>query len=295
MLICLGMIPIALITYNRPDHLRRTLDALSRNEGASKTDMFIFSDGPRSDNDQSLVSEVHHIIKSIKGFKSVNRINNIVHVGLSGSVLNAVTYVLSMYDSVIVVEDDLVTSPNFLVYMNYCLDLFRDRKDISSISGYNVIPATKAYLSPRPCSWGWATWNDRWGSFDPYDQKITRKDKRRFNRGGDDLYRMYKQYERGVIDSWAIRWAFHNYKNSLYSFYPAVSKVMNIGVDGSGTHIKNTDRYDVRLDSGGGFVYNKDIQPDPVMLERFRAFYRYSLFKRFKLLIYDLCVRTILR
>jgi len=48
---------------------------------------------------------------------------------------------------------------------------------------------------------------------------------------------------------------------------------MNISVDGSGTHIKNTDRYDVRLDTGSSFVYNKDIQPDPVMLERFKAFY----------------------
>lgn len=289
------MTPIALITYNRPDHLRRTIDALSKNVGASKTDMFIFSDGPRSDNDQPLVSEVRHIIESTKGFRTVSRINNIVNVGLSESVINAVTYVLSMYNSVIVVEDDLVTSPNFLAYMNHCLDLFRDRKDISSISGYNAIPATKPYLSHRPCSWGWATWNDRWFAFDPYDQKITRKDKRGFNRGGDDLYRMYRQYEHGVIDSWAVRWAFHNYKNSLYSFYPATSKVLNIGNDGSGTHVKKTNRYNVQLDSGGGFVYNKDVQPDPVMLNRFRAFYRYSLYKRIKLLIYDLCVRTILR
>ena len=282
------MTPIALIAYNRPDHLRRTLDALSKNEGASETDLFIFSDGPKSDSDEVLVNEVRDIRP--EGFRSVSRINNIVNVGSSDTVISAVSYVLAMYDSVIVVEDDLVTSRNFLTYMNCCLVLFRDRKDISSISGYNIIPATEPYLSLRPCSWGWATWNDRWFAFDPYNQKITKEDKKGFNLGGDDLYRMYKQ-----IDIWDVKWAFHNYKNRLYSFYPAVSKVINIGSDGSGVHVKKTNRYDVRLDTGSSFVYNKDIQPDPVMLDRFRAFYHHSLFKRFKLLIYDICFRPFLR
>jgi len=282
------MTPIALITYNRPNHLYRTLDALSSNEGARDTDLFIFSDGPKSDSDALIIKDVRNI--SVEGFRSVSRINNIVNVGSSDTVLNAVTYVLSMYDSVIVVEDDLVTSSNFLVYMNHCLELFKDRKDISSISGYNAIPAAEPYLSRRPCSWGWATWNDRWFVFDPYNQKIMKEDKRGFNLGGDDLYRMYKQ-----IDIWDVKWAFHNYKNNLYSFYPAVSKVQNIGSDGSGMHVKKTNRYDVRLDTSSSFVYNKDIQPDPVMLERFRAFYHYSLFKRFKLLIYDICIRPFLR
>jgi len=288
------MTPIALIAYNRPDHLRRTLDALSKNEGASETDLFIFSDGPKSDSDELLVNEVRDIRP--EGFRSVSRINNIVNVGSSDTVISAVSYVLAMYDSVIVVEDDLVTSRNFLTYMNCCLVLFKDRKDISSIAGYNPIRSTiyctnDLYLSPRPCSWGWATWNDRWYKFDPYNQKITKEDKKGFNLGGDDLYRMYKQ-----IDIWDVKWAFHNYKLSLYTVYPGISKVMNIGADGSGVHVGKTNRYDTVLDPRKGFSYsNKDLQPSVLALERFRAFYHHSLFKRFKLLIYDICFRPLLR
>jgi len=272
--------PIAIPAYNRPDHLRKVIDALSKNTLAKESDLFIFSDAPLSDKVSDKVSEVRNM--PVKGFKSVNRINNIVNVGASASIIDAVTRTLFMYDSVIVLEDDLITSPNFLIYMNRCLDLFKDRKDISSISGYNMIPATDLYLSYRPCSWGWATWSDRWDAFDPNNQKITKKDKRGFNRGGDDLYRMYKQ-----IDVWDVKWAFHNYKHSLYTVYPDISKVKNIGSDGSGIHVENRN-LSVELDTNSDFTYDdKNIQPSKEMLDKFKSFYHHSLYKKFKLLIYD--------
>lgn len=40
----------------------------------------------------------------------------------------------------------------------------------------------------------------------------------------------------GKIDSWAVRWCYHLFKNDLMTVYPRTSKALNIGLDGSGTH-----------------------------------------------------------
>ena len=41
--------PIALFTYNRPHHTRKTLEALQQNKLSSQTDLFVFSDGPKDE------------------------------------------------------------------------------------------------------------------------------------------------------------------------------------------------------------------------------------------------------
>ena len=41
--------PVALFAYNRPDHTRRTIDALRQNKLANDTELTIFSDAPKSE------------------------------------------------------------------------------------------------------------------------------------------------------------------------------------------------------------------------------------------------------
>lgn len=285
--------PIALFVYNRPAHLVRTLHELRCNVLAKESTLHVFSDG--GDN----VSEVREIIKNIKGFKAVNLHVRLFHIGLRRSVIRGVSEMLSMYDRVIVLEDDLITSPNFLSYMNECLDKFRDNSSIGSITAYNVIKIPDSYnepvyLSHRPGSWGWATWRDRWDSFNI--SPASKKDKAGFNIGGDDLYRMLKRQRRGEIDSWAIDWAFHHYKESLYCVYPCTSKVCNIGI-GNGTNCNSsTTIYDVEIDTSDKFVLdNANIKPSDEIINAFREFWRYSLYKKFKVFINDTFIRPVLR
>ena len=50
--------PIALFAFNRPDLLRSTLDALRANPEAPSTELFIFVDGPRNDEDAEKTASV---------------------------------------------------------------------------------------------------------------------------------------------------------------------------------------------------------------------------------------------
>lgn len=286
--------PIALFVYNRPAQLVRTLYALRLNVLADKSILHIFSD---NGND---VSEVREMIKDVKGFMEVHVHLSDYHRGLRGSVITGASMMFRKYDQAIILEDDIITSPNFLTYMNVCLDRFKDNNNIGSVTGYNVIPVPDSYkenvyLSPRPGSWGWATWRDRWYGFRSR-WPISKKDKVMFNIGGDDLYRMLIRQRRGEIDSWAIDWAFHHYKQSMYCVYPCVSKVCNIGI-GNGTNCNDsTTIYDVEIDTSDEFdISNAHIQPSDEMIRAFGAFWRYSPYKKFKVFINDTFIRPVLR
>ena len=46
--------PIALFVYNRVEHTRETVEALKRNTLAKESDLFIFSDGPKTGQEENV-------------------------------------------------------------------------------------------------------------------------------------------------------------------------------------------------------------------------------------------------
>jgi len=287
----LNQAPITLFVYNRPEHTQKTINALRRNKLAEESELFIFSDGEKNQEDKQKVKEVRGIINNINGFKNIEIFKSETNKGLAESVINGVTKIINDYGKVIVLEDDLITSKIFLRYMNRALDFYEDSKDIWSISGYNLpinIPEDyeyDIYLAYRAASWGWATWNNRWKKIDweirDFDNFINDKSKQRlFNRGGSDMTRMLKNQINGEIDSWAIRWCYNQFKEDSYTIYPVKSKVKNIGMDGSGVHCGVSNKHEVRLDSGNNKVeFSNNLELNKKILYNFKKHYGPDTFK----------------
>ncbi|KSU82078.1 Glycosyl transferase family 2 [Fictibacillus enclensis] len=279
--------PIILFVYNRPNHTSKTLEALKLNTLASQSELFIFSDAAKNSSQIEDVNNVRDIISDVKGFKNVTVYNAEQNKGLATSVINGVTAIINKYEKVIVLEDDLVTSPHFLAYMNSCLESFELNNNIWSISGYSPELEIKnsykheVYLAPRGCSWGWATWKDRWATIDwnveDYQRlKLDIRLRREFNKGGNDLAFMLGDQMAGRIDSWAIRWVYSQFKQSKYTVYPLKSLIMNNGMDFSGTHAPNTDKYTVTLNNYKPNIPTK-IDMDSEILKSFRRFYNLNI------------------
>ncbi len=124
-----NLAPIALFVYNRLEYLRQTVEALQKNELAADSDLIVFCDGPKNlatANDFKKINAVRDYVKVISGFKSVSVIENVVNKGLSNAIFSGVTEVIHKYGKVIVLEDDLVTSPYFLRFMNEGLERKKD-------------------------------------------------------------------------------------------------------------------------------------------------------------------------
>lgn len=254
--------PIALFVYNRPEHTRRTLEALKRNEGASESTLHVFADGPKSETSEEglrRIDETREIVRDITGFAHVELHYTERNKGCFHNVVDGITEVLRTNSRVIVVEDDIETIPQFLPYMNQALDMYEQRKDIWTVGGMNVdiklpekyISQHDLYLVHRSCSWGWATWADRWKDVDWVVQDAdsffsARHKMHRFERGGEGMCQMLKDQLDGKIDAWDIVWDYHIYKHNGYCLRPVKSFTRNIGMDGSGTHYNAESAADVQ-------------------------------------------------
>ncbi len=245
--------PIVLFVYNRPEHLRRTVQVLQKNDLACECELFVYSDGPKDDaHSHAKVAEVRAFIKTVTGFKNITIIEHEQNRGLADSIIEGVADVVNRYGKVIVLEDDLETSPDFLRFMNEALDAYEDKQQVMQISGHmfdvKIEAETDAVFLPFITSWGWATWKRAWDHFDPsmsgYEKiKNNSKLKSQFNL--EDAYNYFNMLERqlhGKINSWAIRWYLSVFLKNGFTLFPIRSLVHNIGFDGSGTHCGDSTR-----------------------------------------------------
>ena len=109
--------PIILFVYNRPEHTQKTIEYLCKNRLAESSNLFIFSDGPKKEKDRQRVTEARNCLKNIQGFKEIKITEREKNLGLANSVISGVSEIFKSYNKVIVLEDDILSSPSFLKFM----------------------------------------------------------------------------------------------------------------------------------------------------------------------------------
>ena len=164
--------PVVLFIYNRPEHTRHTLEALSENALAEQSALYIFADGPKADgssDEREKIERARMVAGERKWCGRVELFASDSNKGLADSVILGVSKVIEEHGRVIVLEDDLVTSPYFLTYMNQCLDIYRNSPNIYSVSAnmFNVdTPMRTTVLLPYIATWGWGSWKEKWSTCD---------------------------------------------------------------------------------------------------------------------------------
>jgi hypothetical protein len=252
----MNLAPVALFVYNRISHTQLAVSALLNNQEACDTDLYIFSDGPKNLSDNENVNSLRKYLTTIVGFKSITIIEQEKNKGLANSIIDGVTLVVNKFEKIIVLEDDIVVSEQFLAYMNTALSLYSDYSEVASIHAY-IYPVSDSipnlfFLKGADC-WGWATWKRAWDYFEPNgellkDKLISEKLVSAFN--FDDTYPFFKMLENqidGTNNSWAIRWHASCYLNNLYTLYPGNPLITNIGFDNSGTHCGTDNFYNSKI------------------------------------------------
>lgn len=245
--------PICLFIYNRLNETRQTLEALRRNYLASESDLYIFSDGAKNELDALKITAVRQYIHTVSGFKSIEIKEASKNKGLASSIISGVSQILEKHEKIIVLEDDLITSPNFIKFMNEALFFYNDEIRIQSICAYSLSLKNKSndvYFQMRTGSWGWATWSNRW------NPDIFNKDNLRalllsephllkeFQRKcGADMHKMLLDSIYNRNDSWYVRWTFDHFRNNHFAVFPSYSFVNNIGHSAGATHTKGINSY----------------------------------------------------
>jgi hypothetical protein len=235
--------PIILFTYNRLKHTRATVKALLENKLVKNSELIVFSDAPFNEAQIKRVSEVREFIKTIDAFKKIEIIERGKNYGLGENIIDGVTKVINQYGKAIILEDDLITSPYFLQFMNDALRVYEGNDKVISVHGY-VYPVKKQlpetfFLRGADCL-GWATWKRGWGIFERDGQvllnKLVEKNLvKEFDYNNAYPYtQMLKDQIQGKNSSWAVRWYASAFVNDLYTLNPGRSLVYHAGGDGSG-------------------------------------------------------------
>lgn len=252
--------PVAVFAYSRADKLKKCLEALERNPLADKTDLFLFADGAKGAADREKVEQVRYFIHQYQKESKFNKVEIIEqpqNLGLANSIIGGVTKVINKHKKIIVVEDDLIVSEDFLSYMNQGLDYYENMKEYGSISAYTYpMPELEnydkdIYVTHKGECQGWGTWHDRWNEVDwtvsDFNAYIHDKKKRKaFDAIEKGLDRMLISQQAGKVDSWAVRWCYHLFVHQLLTVYPRMSKVYNIGFDGSGVNSGDSEMDAIR-------------------------------------------------
>lgn len=254
--------PVILFVFKRKEHTEKCLCALNKNDEANYHDLYIFADGARN---QKEIRDVEKVRTLIRDFKKQNNFRRVIieespeNKGLAKSIIEGVSKVINQYGKAIIVEDDLITSPDFLTYMENALYFYEKDETVGSISGstYPVKELSKypfdVYAIKKGECWGWGTWAEIWNQVDwevkDFEKYFSNKKLRRnFDSLEYGLDNMLCNQMSGKIDSWAVRWCYFLFKNNLLTIYPRESKALNIGLDGTGTHCNQ----DFKLDKGFG-------------------------------------------
>lgn len=308
--------PIVLFVYNRLDHTQKTIDALKNNVLASESELFVFSDAAKNfiDNPektgliQSQVSDVRKYIHTIKGFRKVTVIEQPENKGLANSIIDGVTSIVNRFGKIIVLEDDLVTSPYFLQFMNDALNFYENEDQVISIHGYTYPmeqPLPETYFVKGADCWGWATWKRGWALFENDGEKLLRElQKRKLTKEFDfnnaySYTQMLKDQIAGKNNSWAIRWYASAFLHNKLTLYPGQSLVRNIGNDGSGVHSGENKYFEVTLNPNPVSIDSHlSIEETIEIRKKTQAYFRQwnkplSLFNRIIFLL-NVCIKKML-
>lgn len=248
--------PIILFVYNRPEHTKKVVESLLQNTLSKESELYIYADAAKDEAALDGVNLVRDYLFTVSGFKRIHIRLRETNLGVDENIISGVTDVLNMHDKTIVLEDDLVTSPWFLQYMNDALNFYQDREEVASIHAYTYPIQQKLkevfFLKGADC-WGWATWKSKWGLFERDGTKllnriIEQKLESEFNFDNTYPYvQALRDQAEGRTKCWDIRWYASAFLEKKLTLYPGQSMVHNIGHDASGSHCGDTRHFDVAL------------------------------------------------
>lgn len=257
--------PIALFVYNRLDNTQSTIEHLKRNSLAVNSILYVFSDGGKDESSWEKVQKVRNYLRTITGFREIHIIERPENYYLERNIIEGIAYVLERHDTIIVLEDDICTSPVFLEYMNNALGKYTSSTKVMHIAGFTNLDIPEkgnTYFTPHMTGWGWGTWKDRWEHFTHFKSReealegLTDEELKLIEYNGN--FPCLKSLDKNPIP-WDICWEICIYKQKGLCLHPTHTLVKNVGVS-NGTHFNNSRLF-------GWYDYDRPFRTVPVILQ----------------------------
>lgn len=237
-------VPVLVVAYNRPWHLSKVSKAVMNYYDGP---VLYALDGPKNEEDKAKTDAVRSVVRGKRNEK-VEVIESRVNLGSKQRVYSAISEVLSHYESVIILEDDCVPTPEFFRYCNSLLKKYSKSESVYCISGRNDLGTWRVddthFFVPEQMQ-GWATWRDKWLGFD-VNMKTTKETDAKVM----EYYSLYpnigklvvdatKEAIENKIDAWDHQWTYYMAQKFGVTAVASYNMIKNIGYGDGATHTKN--------------------------------------------------------
>jgi len=274
-------VPVLAIGFNRPDLLAGLLSQIP----LDGRDVYISIDGPRSIAEELLVNETIEVANRFKNTSQGVHVQTKYYeknLGCKYGVYNAIDWAFSLEDKLIILEDDVRPISQFFEYCDRGLSFFENHEDIWQLNGWTPLDnenlTVSIYKTIHSHIWGWATWKNRWDSFDLEmsawkEQKLSKlpifKDSDVHPRFDAYWKKTLNDCATGKINTWDSQWLFSMWMNNGFALSPSKRLCGNVGFDERATHTPTS----------GGEIFSR--LPNGQVIFEPAAFYTYDSSLRF--------------
>jgi len=253
---------VAFIIFKRPDTTEKVFNEIRK---IKPKKLFVIADGPKNKDEEIKCLKTREIINRVDWNCQVYKNYSDKNLGCRKRVISGLNWVFENVEESIILEDDCLPDQSFFYFCESLLEKYKENKEVMMISGNNHlrneenIIKNSYYFSKFVYIWGWATWRSSWNLMKDdlsIDNKVISDN---FSSWKERTYwkQVFKETEKGYIDSWAYTFFYCSLKNNMKNICPNVNLISNIGFGDDSTNTGNsTDAYSLNKKESISFPLN---------------------------------------
>lgn len=252
--------PILLITFNRPDHVRRTLTEILKQE---PHDLYICQDGARDGNEKDRIKceEVRDVINELTSAYAVfnkhftlHTLYQQINLGCGPGPQAGINWFFEHVEQGIVMEDDCMPHSDFFGYCEGLLEQYKDNKQVQFINAtlyHDKWHCEASYgFSHYMVTGAWAAWKRAWNGFDldlsSLSARLLRSQVYKLTQSRTEADWWYFkaleiQQDTEKKSYWDYQMQINLFIHAALTIHPKVNLICNIGFDAEGTHTLGND------------------------------------------------------
>lgn len=253
-------IPILLITFNRPNHVRQVLTEILKQE---PRELYVCQDGARegNNNDRIKCQEVRDVVDELTSAYAIGHREFTLHtlyheknLGCGPGPAAGITWFFEHVEMGIIMEDDCLPHSDFFAFCEEMLNRYNDNPKIHFINAtlyHDRWHCDASYGFSRYMVTGaWAAWRDTWQGFDldmhTWNAWQFRKQVKHLTSSTTEAnwwYWKLKEIQADVSKKsyWDYQMQMHLFRNNAVTIHPHKNLISNIGFDAEGTHTLSND------------------------------------------------------
>lgn len=239
---------VLFLIFNR---LETTKLVFKQIKEAKPPKLYIACDGARQSrpDEEKKVQEIRdYVVEHIDWDCEVKTLFRNQNLGCKIAVSQAIDWFFKNETQGIILEDDCLPNQSFFWFCEEMLNYYNNDWRVWHISGDNFQNGKKRgnggyYFSNYTHIWGWATWANRWKSYDvdmsSYKEFVkNKKIESIFENPREQKYwlKVFEAVKSGKIDTWDYQWSYCAFVNNGLSILPNENLIENIGFGIDATH-----------------------------------------------------------